>query len=332
MIYSLFRPFLFSLDPEVAHGLALRLLAMRGILPSRLPPLKNPIEMMGLTFRNRVGLAAGFDKNGAYVDTIGTLGFGFIEVGTVTPLPQDGNDKPRLFRLSEDEAIINRMGFNNHGMEAMAKCLSKRRYQGVLGVNIGKNKQTPLKHAIDDYLACMETLAPYADYFTVNLSSPNTPGLRELQSIDHLVDLCAKLKECQLGLSKKLNKPLPLVVKLAPDMIDEDLLTRVQGLIDYAIDGVVLTNTSLSRDGLRSPLACQSGGLSGRPLFTQSTHCLDVIQPIADASLAVIGVGGIMSVEDARRKLEAGADLIQVYSGLIFKGPGLVSDLIAHLD
>jgi len=259
------------------------------------------------------------------------MGFGFIEVGTVTPVAQPGNDKPRLFRLTEDEAIINRMGFNNHGVDELVKNVKASSYKGVLGINIGKNKNTPEEQAIDDYLACLNKVYPYADYVTINISSPNTPGLRNLQHGSSLDGLLSSLKTAQLTLAKEYERYVPLVVKIAPDLEDHEVEVMAQSLLKNEMDGVIATNTTLSRDGLQSSQAGEAGGLSGKPLQDKSTRVIELLCKTLQRKIPVIGVGGIDSVESAEAKLKAGASLVQVYTGFIYQGPGLIRSIVSHL-
>jgi dihydroorotate dehydrogenase len=291
-------------------------------------PPGSGIELLGLRFANPVGLAAGFDKSGLYVDRVARLGFGFIEVGTVTPRPQPGNPPPNLFRLVEDEALINRMGFNNDGVEATVRRLEKRKYRGVCGVNIGKNFDTPLEQASSDYLKCLRAVYATADYVTVNISSPNTPGLRNLQSAEALDRLLLELVNAREQLSGVHGKRVPLLVKLAPDLDDANLDSICNVLKSSGIDGVVATNTTVTRPAsLRSRHARETGGLSGLPLRPLSLRVVRELRARLGAAFPVIGVGGISSAESGRAMFDAGANLIQVYSGLIYEGPRLITDL-----
>ena len=319
------RRVLFGLPPEIAHTLALRSLQIATRCGWHQSTPSAPRSLMGLTFPNPLGLAAGLDKNAEYIDALAALGFGFIEVGTVTPKPQAGNPRPRLFRLPEAEAIINRMGFNNHGMHAMAKRLAHRTYTGILGINIGKNRDTPADKAIDDYVQCFKTLSPFADYITINISSPNTPGLRDWQSPDKLAMLLQQLKETQ----QTARKPVPLVVKIAPDMTIAELTDMATLLLTHEIDGVIATNTTTSREGVSShPLANESGGLSGAPLRDKATATVRTLTGLLQNKIPVIGCGGIFTKADADEKFFAGASLIQLYTGLIYQGPGIVPALL----
>lgn len=336
MIYQLARYFLFKLDPEVAHELTIKQLSWlngtpldifyRQKVPSR------PVEVMGIKFDNPVGLAAGLDKDGEAIDAFGAMGFGFIEVGTVTPRPQPGNDKPRLFRVIPAEGIINRMGFNNKGVDHLVEQIRKSKYQGVLGINIGKNKDTPQENAKDDYLACMDKVYPHAGYIAINISSPNTPGLRQLQYGAALDELLAALKARQAELATLHNKYVPIAVKIAPDMNSEELAEVAKSLVNNKIDGVIATNTTLEREMIFDmPNAQQAGGLSGRPLQAKSTAFIRELAGLLQGALPIIGVGGIDSPLAAREKIEAGASLVQIYTGFIYKGPALVRDIVTHL-
>ena len=336
MFYPLARYFLFKLDPEVAHELSIKQLALLGGTPldiffrQKVP--SRPVTVMGLTFDNPVGLAAGLDKDGEAIDAFGAMGFGFIEVGTVTPRPQPGNDKPRLFRVIPAEGIINRMGFNNKGVDHLIENVKKSNYKGILGINIGKNKDTPLENGKDDYLICMDKVYPYAGYIAVNISSPNTPGLRQLQYGAALDELLAALKNRQLELAEKHGKYVPLTVKIAPDLSNEEISQVAESLIRNKIDGVIATNTTLDRDMIFDMLhAAETGGLSGRPLQAKSTAFIRELAKQLNGAMPIIGVGGIDSPLAAREKLDAGAQLVQVYSGFIYKGPKLVSDIVKNL-
>ena len=336
MFYPLARYFLFKLDPEVAHELSIKQLALLGGTPldiffrQKVP--SRPVTVMGLTFDNPVGLAAGLDKDGEAIDAFGAMGFGFIEVGTVTPRPQPGNDKPRLFRVIPAQGIINRMGFNNKGVDHLIENVKKSNYKGILGINIGKNKDTPLENGKDDYLICMDKVYPYAGYIAVNISSPNTPGLRQLQYGAALDELLAALKNRQLELAEKHGKYVPLTVKIAPDLSNEEISQVAESLIRNKIDGVIATNTTLDRDMIFDmPHAAEIGGLSGRPLQAKSTAFIRELAKQLNGAMPIIGVGGIDSPLAAREKLDAGAQLVQVYSGFIYKGPKLVSDIVKNL-
>lgn len=336
MLYRLARAGIFQLDPEKAHDLAMSNfkrftgtpldLFYRQQLPHR------PVECMGLTFKNPVGLAAGLDKNGECIEAFAAMGFGFIEVGTVTPRPQPGNDKPRLFRLVEAEGIINRMGFNNLGVDQLVENVKNTNFDGVLGINIGKNKDTPIEKGAEDYLICMDKVYPYAGYIAVNISSPNTPGLRSLQYGEALDDLLSELKVKQSELETKHGKYVPLALKIAPDLSDDEISQICESLIKNKIDGVIATNTTLDRsivDGMKH--ANEAGGLSGRPVQTRSTEVVRKLNEELNGALPIIGVGGIDSFVSAKEKMMAGATLVQVYSGFIYQGPSLVKNIVKNL-
>lgn len=334
-MYEVIRSWLFRQDAERTHEFALGILKRWHKTPLSLlwkqRIADKPCEVMGIKFPNPVGLAAGLDKNGECIDAFGQMGFGFVEIGTITPVAQLGNDKPRLFRLVNDEAIINRMGFNNDGVDNLLENVKSSSFQGILGINIGKNKVTPDEEAITDYLACFEKVYPYAHYVTINISSPNTPGLRNLQHGTALDDLLKQLKASQAALHKEHGRYVPLVVKIAPDLTFEEISVMASSLVNADIDGVIATNTTLSRDGLSDSQAGEAGGLSGRPLQEKST---DVIRHLSDqlnGKMPIIGVGGVDSVAAAKAKLNAGASLIQVYTGFIYKGPGLIKEIVASL-
>jgi dihydroorotate dehydrogenase len=332
LMYSFIRPFLFHLDAETAHHLTLKALHY---LPSACfaKPKLDEINVMGLHFPHPVGLAAGLDKNGEHLDALAKLGFSFIELGTVTPQPQPGNPKPRLFRLPKARAIINRMGFNNQGVEALVANVKRADYQGVLGINIGKNKDTPLERAVDDYLHCLRKVYLHASYVTINISSPNTPNLRELQTGDYFSQLVNELREEQLQLSDLYQRYVPLVIKLSPDETDETLKSMADVIVSLGIDGIIATNTTCARDAVQGlPYADEQGGLSGSPLVNKSTQCLKTLKAIVGDEVALIGVGGIDSPDIAKDKLQAGASLIQIYTGLIYQGPGLVKTLTDNIS
>ena len=333
-LYALARPLLFSLDPETAHNLtlpALRRAAGMGLTAMVGKPRPDPRTVMGITFPNPVGLAAGLDKDGAYIDGLAALGFGSIEIGTVTPRAQPGNPRPRMFRLPAARGIINRMGFNNGGVDAfVANVQSSRFYQerqGVLGLNIGKNADTPIERAADDYLECLRKVYPYASYVTVNISSPNTKNLRQLQGASELDALLAQLKAEQTRLADKYGHYVPLALKIAPD-VDGDQIRNIGGaLVRHGIDGVIATNTTLNRrdvEGMRH--ANEQGGLSGAPVFDLSNIVIRALKKEVGDAVPIIGVGGILRGKDARVKIEAGAQLVQLYSGLIYRGPALVRE------
>lgn len=330
-MYSLARKALFALDPEVSHELSLDLigacdrLKLTGLLAPKIAD--NPVEVMGLTFPNSVGLAAGLDKNGDYFNALGQLGFGSVEIGTITPRSQPGNPKPRLFRLTEHEAIINRMGFNNKGIDHLIAQVEKRRFKGVLGINIGKNFDTPVENAADDYRICMNKAYAHADYITVNVSSPNTPGLRNLQFGDSLNALLESLKIEQRHLHQAFGRYVPVAVKIAPDMDAAEVAQVAQALKDQGMDGVIATNTTIDRESVKgSEHADEAGGLSGAPVKEKSTEVIKLLKSELGDSLPIIGVGGIASGADAVGKIEAGASLIQVYSGFVYRGPELIAE------
>ncbi len=330
-MYQLARNLLFRLSAETAHDMALDMIGAGnrlGLSKFFSPDVPSkPREVMGLVFQNPVGLAAGLDKNADCIDGIGGLGFGFVELGTVTPKPQPGNPKPRLFRLVDKQAIINRMGFNNLGVDHLIDNVRKCRYQGVIGINIGKNFSTPVEEATNDYLTCLRKVYPDADYVAVNLSSPNTPGLRKLQFGESLKALLGALKKEQLILENKYGRTVPLAVKIAPDMTDEEIADIAKELIDHGMDGVIATNTTLSREAVKGlKHADEAGGLSGAPLAERSTEVIKTLSSELSGKLPIIGVGGVDSAEAAAAKINAGASLVQIYSGFIFKGPGLIRE------
>ncbi|MGE4315887.1 quinone-dependent dihydroorotate dehydrogenase [Acinetobacter sp.] len=334
MLYSLARPLLFSLAPERAHELTLSLLkSAHRMGMMRQNVASKPVTCMGIEFPNPVGLAAGLDKNGAYIDALAGLGFGFIEIGTITPRPQSGNPHPRLFRLPEAKAIINRMGFNNDGVDKLIENVKAAKFKGILGINIGKNADTPVENAVDDYLICLEKVYNYASYITVNISSPNTKNLRSLQSGDALTELLQTLKKRQLELAEEHQHYVPLVLKVAPDLTNEDIQFIAKQLIQFKIDGLIVTNTTLSREGVENlKYGNEAGGLSGAPVFEKSTACLAAFAKVLQGQIPLIGVGGILSGEQAAAKQQAGASLVQIYSGLIYTGPALIKDCIDALN
>ncbi len=333
MLYSLARPLLFSLAPERAHELTLSLLKSShkmGLMRQNVAA--KPVTCMGIEFPNPVGLAAGLDKNGAYIDALAGQGFGFIEIGTITPRPQAGNPHPRLFRLPQVKAIINRMGFNNDGVDQLVENVKAAKFKGILGINIGKNADTPVEKAVDDYLICLEKVYNYASYITVNISSPNTKNLRSLQSGDALTELLETLKNRQLELAQEYQHYVPLVLKVAPDLDNSDIAFIAKQLLRFKIDGLIVTNTTLSREGVEGlEHAEEAGGLSGAPVFEKSTACLAAFAAVLKGQIPLIGVGGILSGADAAAKKQAGASLVQVYSGLIYTGPKLVKDCVDAL-
>lgn len=333
MLYSLFRPLLFALDPETAHDVtfggldAAAKLGVARLAIRRMPD--DPVEVMGLRFPNRVGLAAGFDKNAAHIDGLAALGFGHVECGTVTPRAQPGNPKPRLFRLRQAQALINRMGFNNAGLEAFVANAGRARYRGVLGLNIGKNFDTPIDRAADDYLACLRGCYARASYVTVNVSSPNTKGLRDLQHEAALGKLVTTLKSEQAKLAERHGKYTPIALKIAPDLDVASIDRIAKLLVRHRVDAVIATNTTLARDAVQGlPHANEAGGLSGRPLRERATQVVQRLARVLDGALPIIGVGGILSGEDAKEKLDAGAALVQLYTGLVYRGPDLVAECV----
>ena len=333
MLYRIARELLFTQDPEVVHELTIKGLKLTGSTPISClygQKLKSkPVTVMGIEFPNPVGLAAGLDKNGECIDAFAKMGFGHIEVGTVTPKAQAGNDKPRLFRIVDSEAIINRMGFNNHGVDALIENVKRAKFKGVLGINIGKNKDTPIEKGNDDYLICMDKVYPHASYIAINISSPNTPGLRSLQYGEALNDLLSSLKIRQAELADKYNKYVPLAVKIAPDLSDEELAQVAEALVTYKLDAVIATNTTLDRKLVHDmPHASEAGGLSGRPLQYSSTVIIKKLHQLLDGQLPIIGVGGVDSAVAAKEKFAAGAELVQIYSGFIYKGPKLIKDIV----
>jgi dihydroorotate dehydrogenase len=335
-IYSLAKPLLFQLDAEQAHDLTLKTLKLAeksGALTMYLQsPACTPREVMGLTFPNAVGLAAGLDKNGAVIDGMAALGFGFIEIGTITPRAQPGNPKPRLFRVKEAEGIVNRFGFNNLGVDNLIENVKAAKYRGILGINIGKNFDTPNENAVSDYLICMQKVYAHASYITVNISSPNTKNLRALQEKEALSSLLATLKLEQTKLAEQYGRYVPIALKIAPDLEREQVNEIADLLMAHKIDGVIATNTTLSRDAVKGMKhAEETGGLSGAPVREKSTLVIQQLSQRLQGALPIIGVGGILSGADAVEKIAAGASLVQVYSGLIYKGPKLVRDICKTL-
>jgi len=332
-MYTLARELLFKLSPESSHELSIDLigaagrLGLSGLLTKR--PAALPVTVMGLEFANPVGLAAGLDKNGDAIDGFAQLGFGFVEIGTVTPRPQPGNPKPRLFRLPEAEAIINRMGFNNLGVDHLLARVQAAQYKGVLGINIGKNFDTPVENAVDDYLLCLDKVYQHASYVTVNVSSPNTPGLRSLQFGDSLKQLLEALRQRQEDLAAQYGKRVPLAIKIAPDMSDEETIEVANALVDAGMDAVIATNTTLSRESVQGlEYADEAGGLSGAPVRDKSTHIVKVLAGELKGRLPIIAVGGITEGKHAAEKIAAGASLVQIYSGFIYKGPALIRESV----
>jgi dihydroorotate dehydrogenase len=335
-LYPLLRPLLFSLDPEIAHEVTLKLLNAAYVsgLSKRIYPTiaDKPIRIMGLNFKNPVGLAAGLDKNGDYINALAALGFGFVEIGTVTPRPQPGNPKPRLFRLPEHQAIINRMGFNNLGIDHLLAQVKQSGYSGILGINIGKNFDTPIENAADDYLIGLRKAYTSAGYITINISSPNTKNLRQLQQGDEIKSLISSLKEEQLKLQQEHGKYTPLALKIAPDLNDDEITHIAKLLLEFDIDGVIAANTTIARDMIANhPLANEAGGLSGAPVKEKSTLVVRGLAAELNGKIPVIAAGGILTANDAQEKLSAGASLVQVYSGLIYRGPQLIEDIVKSL-
>lgn len=336
MPYGCVRRALFLLEAERAHKTTIRVLrrtpaAWLRYASGRAVP-SAPVQLMGLRFANPVGLAAGFDKNGECIDGLAALGFGFIEVGTVTPRAQAGNPRPRVFRLARQQAVINRLGFNNKGVDYLAARLRRMRYRGVLGVNIGKNADTPLESALNDYLICLRKVYSYASYVTVNISSPNTQGLRNLQQGPALCKLLAGLNAERERLGDRHGRRMPLAIKIAPDLSDDEIASVADALVSHGMDAVIATNTTVSRDGLEAEsLAREQGGLSGAPLMDRATRVTQRLSRALGDVVPIIGVGGILSGRDARRKREAGARLVQLYSGLIYRGPALIGECVRDL-
>ncbi len=333
MWYRMARSLLFRLEPETTHRLTLSSLARmpEWMLKRCFRPVpRKPVTVMGLDFDNPVGLAAGFDKNGDYMNVFGAMGFGFIELGTITPRPQSGNNPPRLFRLPNSRALINRMGFNNKGVEHLVSRLQKRRYSGIVGINIGKNAVTPLERAEDDYTACLTAVYPYADYITVNISSPNTQGLRTLQEGQGFQRLLTALVNCRAGLQQKHGRYCPLLIKFSPDLDRQSIQDLVESLVDYGLDGIVAVNTTLSREGLSvdDAVVDQEGGLSGAPLTEPAVEITKDFIRAARGRLSVIGAGGIMSADDIVIRKALGVNLVQLYTGLVYQGPGLVRQAV----
>ena len=332
MFYPLARSALFTLAPERAHDLALaslnklHKLHLSGFIGAC---VANPVDVMGLKFDNPVGLAAGLDKNGEYIDALAAMGFGFIEVGTVTPRAQPGNPKPRMFRLTDREALINRLGFNNQGLDAFIANVKRASYRGVLGLNIGKNADTPIEKAVDDYVTCLTGVYPHASYVTVNISSPNTKGLRDLQAAEQLEKLLSTLKSEQKRLAKKHGKHVPLALKIAPDLDLKSIRDIANLTLENNFEAIIATNTTTARDAVRGhALAGETGGLSGKPLFSPSTEVLRELAKTIKGNIPIIGVGGIMSGSDAKAKMNAGASLVQIYTGFIYKGPDLIREAV----
>ena len=335
-MYSLIRKALFIADPETAHGLALEGLRFSHGVGATNLLCKNkslPLTVMGLQFPNAVGMAAGMDKNGDYIDALGSLGFGFIEAGTVTPRPQPGNPKPRVFRIEKANALINRLGFNNKGVDHLVRQAQKRKFSGILGINIGKNFDTPNEDAVSDYLICLEKVYPYADYITVNISSPNTSGLRDLQEVEQLDKLLAALNNRRDELQDEFQKRVPLVVKVAPDLEDDQIPAMADVVVNNNFDGLIATNTTISREQVKGmPYANEQGGLSGAPVKDQANHILAAFRAALPDEVALIGTGGITSGGDASKKIQLGADLVQFYTGFVYKGPDLLQDCLKAIE
>lgn len=332
MLYLIIRRILFFFDPEKTHVFVLKSMKflIRGPICRFLEKrrINAPCEVMGLKFPNRVGLAAGLDRNGEYVDALSALGFGFIEVGTVVLVPQAGHPKPRIFRIPEKNALINRMGFYSRGLDYFLKQMQHKTYQGILGINIVKNFTTPIAEAIPDYLACFEAVYPYASYIAANISSPNTPELRNLQYGDHLDKLLAALKQKQAELFEQSGNYVPLVIKISPDLSDVEIQQLAESFLKHQIDGVIAGNTSLSRQGVEGlPHAEEPGGLSGAPILVLSSHVVQELHQYLGDKIPIIACGGIMTAEDAKRMINAGASLVQLYTGLIYKGPSLIREI-----
>lgn len=330
-IYKLAKPVIFKMDPEKAHQLTIKALKT-GLSLDRCNQKDKRLQqqLWGLNFNNPLGMAPGFDKNAEVPNELINLGFGFVEVGTITPKPQQGNPKPRIFRLIKDQGVINRLGFNNEGHDAALLRLQGRNMNGVIGVNIGANKESD--NRVEDYLKGFQTFQGVADYFTINISSPNTPGLRDLQSPEALDELLGSLMQARTNIIDHGGKMRPIFVKLAPDIADQDLEPIIYKLLDHKVDAVIISNTTLSRTGLTDPFKSEAGGLSGRPLFKKSTRMLARVHLISEGALPIIGVGGIENAETAWQKLEAGANLIQLYSSMIYQGPGIISNILKGLS
>jgi dihydroorotate dehydrogenase len=335
MFYPLLKNLLFTLDAEKSHDLSLKWLKIihkSGLTRFMQKPVSGPCKVMGLEFKNRVGLAAGFDKNGDYIDAIAALGFGFIELGTVTPRPQPGNPSPRLFRLPEQQAVINRMGFNNKGVDYLVSKIKTSSFSGIIGVNIGKNLTTDIADAHEDYLYCFQKAYSHADYVIINISSPNTPGLRNLQLKDHLDQLIKRIQTKRENLLKKYRKYVPVVIKIAPDLSDVEIISFIEIFQSSDLDGIIATNTTISREGVEtSDLANEQGGLSGAPLRNRSSHILKVLKKGLNNKTTLIASGGIITAEDALQRFQSGAGLVQLYTGLIYTGPGLVNEIAKKL-
>ena len=329
MLELLARKTLQKLPPEMAHDIAISALGSPFSALSQAKAIKNPVELMGITFPNPVGMAAGFDKNGDALHGLSKQGFGFLEIGTITPKPQAGNDKPRLFRLKADTAIINRMGFNNKGIDYLIKQVKSSSYKGVLGINIGKNKLTANENALDDYVHCFEKAHLLCDYITVNISSPNTPDLRELQNDEQLTTLLTGMKQAQVKAQKVDRKYTPILVKISPDQSEDQLKFMTEQIIASGMDGIICTNTTISREQLLSDesLFSETGGLSGAPLLEKANQTLRLVRQFAGSTFPIIAVGGIISAKDAVEKMQLGANLVQIYTGFVYKGNGLIREI-----
>ena len=332
-MYPLARPLLFRMAPERAHEAGLRALdtahrmGLSRLLAKRPRPM--PVKAMGLTFENPVGLAAGLDKNGAHIDALAALGFGFIEIGTVTPRPQTGNPRPRMFRLADKNALINRLGFNNDGVDALVRNVERARWNGLLGINIGKNASTPNEQAVDDYIHCLERVYPLAGYIVINISSPNTRGLRDLQQEQLLQRFIGVLREQQERLAARHGARKPMLVKIAPDLFDAEMDAMAEVFMRAGVDGVIATNTTVDRSQVAGHAhAREAGGLSGQPLYAHSTYMLRRLRARLPGSIPIIGVGGILSGADAAGKIAAGATVVQCYTGLVYRGPALIAECV----
>ncbi|MSQ99670.1 MAG: quinone-dependent dihydroorotate dehydrogenase [Xanthomonadales bacterium] len=336
MFYRLAQKVLFATDPEQAHLLALQSLRLAhtlGATRRRCAVPGRPVHCMGLEFPNAVGVAAGLDKNAEYFEALGDLGFGFVEVGTITPRPQPGNPRPRVFRLPEKQALINRLGFNNKGVDFLVQRVREHRFKGILGINIGKNADTPMERAAEDYLHCLEKVYPWAGYITVNISSPNTRDLRSLQAVAALEDLLGQLEQRRVLLTREHGRRVPIAVKVAPDLQPAEIADIARVVASNRMDAVIATNTTIDREGVAGlPHAGESGGLSGRPLKPKADHILQAFRQQLPATMALVGVGGITCGQDAVNKLQLGANLVQFYTGMIYQGPGLVEDCLKAIN
>ena len=332
--YRYLKPLLFKLEPETAHSFSLKLLRILSSLSLIRPQhFHNPVTVMGIEFPNRLGLAGGFDRHCEYLSALGKLGFGFIEAGTIVPKPQQGNPKPRIFRIREHEALINRVGFYSKGADYAEMQLKKTRYEGVLGISVGKNLATPVESAITDYLFGLRRFYQYADFITINISSPNTPGLRELQYDRYLNTMLQSLKDEQQLLQKHYNKYVPIVVKIDPDLSDDKIENMAKSLLKYQFDGIIATNTTVGRKGVEGAVhADEEGGLSGKPLFPRTLHTVEILYKHLQENIPIIACGGIMSGDDAKIMLTAGAKLVQMYTGFIYKGPALIEEIVTAVS